>query len=147
MADKIAQLLTALAVLCLAAVVFLGGLGFLSAAAYSALAETLQPAAAAAIVGAGCLVLAILLLQVARAVTRPKARPAPAASDSAAPAGAPKGTAGAEFEEAARLGAAVAPLIKRNWKTATLGAFATGLVLGVSPRARRALSDLIRKQL
>lgn len=138
MADKIAQILTALAVMMLAAVVFVAGLGFLAAAAYSWLATTLPAAAAAAIVGVGSLVLALLLLMLARAMSRPRTAASRPASGESEPSGP---------DTAMRLGEQLGPLVRRNWKAATAGAFAIGLVLGVSPRARRALSEAVRKQL
>lgn len=141
MADQIARALTAVAVMTLAAIAFLAGLGFLAAAAYSALANLMPPAAAAAVVGGSCLLIALLLLLVARASAWPSRR---ATGAGAAPhSGA--GTSG--FEAAARLGAEAGPLIRKNWKVVTGGAFLIGLLLGISPRARRALGDAVRDQL
>lgn len=143
MADLISRALIAVAIMTLAAVAFLAGLGFLAAAAYSALADIIPPAAAAAAVGGGCLLIALLLLLIARASARP---PRKSASGGAAPeSGAGAGTS--SFDSAARLGAEAGPLIRKNWKVATGGAFLIGLILGISPRARRALGDAMRDQL
>lgn len=142
MADRLARALTAVVIMTLAAIAFLAGLGFLAAAAYSALANLMPPAAAAAVVGGSCLLIALLLLVVARASARPPRRPA---GNGTPPESGADATAG--FETAARLGAEAGPLIRKNWKAATGGAFLIGLILGISPRARKALSDALRDQL
>lgn len=147
MADKFAQALTAMAVLLLAAVVFLGGLGFLAAAAHAWLATQMTAAAAAAVVGAGGVVLALLMLLVARSTMQPKAKPRQSGSAASNPSGPSAGAAEDPLAAVQRLGEQAGPLLARHWKGATAGAFAVGVILGVSPRARRALIDAIRRQL
>jgi hypothetical protein len=144
MADRIAQALTAMAVLLLAAAVFLAGLGFLAVAAQGWLATQLPGYAATAVVGAGLIVLTFLMLLVARSAAQPGAKPTrrtAAETPDAAPAGDDR------LAAAARLGEQLGPLVRRHWKATGASAFAFGLILGASPRARRALIDAVREQL
>jgi hypothetical protein len=144
MADRIAQALTAMAVLLLAAVVFLAGLGFLAVAAQGWLATQMPGYAATAVVGGGLLVLTILLLLMARSAARPPAQSKRPASTGA---GARPASGDERLDAAARLGEQLGPLVRRHWKATGAAAFAVGLLLGASPRARRALIDAVRDQL
>lgn len=140
MADRITQALTVLVVALLAGVVALAGLGFFAAALYMALATLVPPAGAAALTGVAALVLALLLLLLCRTMVKPKVRP-----QTPPPEGQPDAAHG--LEDAMRLGADLAPLVRRNFRVVAGAAFVGGLVLGISPRARRALRDAVRDQL
>jgi hypothetical protein len=139
MRERLAQVLTGLAVICLALTVFLGGLGFLIAAVYLALAEVLPTAAAAALTGLGALLLAVLLLVVARVVMLPRRR---RATPTEAEAGDTKTGRASDG-----VGAALVPLLRENLALTLGTVFAAGLILGVSPRARRTLWNIIERQL
>ncbi|WP_440997425.1 hypothetical protein [Arhodomonas sp. SL1] len=136
MGDVLARALTALAVATLAAVVGIGGLGFFAYAAYTALALITPPAVAAALVGLLCLFVTALLLLVVRSVVHPPPR-RPSASAPGAE-GRPQDT-----ELAALLGRQAGSFVRSNFREAAGVAFVSGLILGVSPRARRALRDLL----
>ncbi|WP_193725715.1 hypothetical protein [Ferruginivarius sediminum] len=139
MRERLAQVLTGLAVVCLALTVFLGGLGFLIAAGYLALAEVLPPAAAAALTGLGALLLAVLLLVVARAVMLPRRHRASPTEAETGEAKTGRASSG--------LGAALVPLLRENLALTIGSVFAAGVILGVSPRARRTLWNIIERQL
>lgn len=132
--EALARALTAMLIAGFALFFALGGLGFLAAAAYMALANVIPPAAAGAAVGVGGLIVAALLVLGLRGLARPRRRAVP-------PRGQPGGDT--EVDAAARLGGHLAVLIRSNRRTAAGTAFAAGLVFGVSPRARRAVRHLL----
>lgn len=136
MGDTIARAFAALAVAILAAVVGIAGLGFFAFAAYTALALVSPPPVAAALVGILCLVVAAVLLLIGRAVLRPPRRQGTASAR--------RGEDGLRDSElAAQLGRQAGAFVRSNFREAAGVAFVSGLVLGVSPRARQALRDLL----
>ncbi len=136
MGDTIARAFAALAVAILAAVIGIAGLGFFAFAAYTALALVSPPPVAAALVGVLCLVVAALLLLIGRAVIRPPRRQGTASAG--------RGEDGLRDSElAAQLGRQAGAFVRSNFREAAGVAFVSGLVLGVSPRARQALRDLL----
>lgn len=136
MGDTIARAFAALAVAILAAVFGIAGFGFFAFAAYTALALVSPPPVAAALVGVLCLIVAAVLLLIGRAVVRPPRRQGTATGRS--------GKKGPEDSElAAQLGRQAGAFVRSNFREAAGIAFVGGLVLGVSPRARQALRDLL----
>jgi len=130
MSDILERVLGAFAVAVLAAVVGVGGLGFLGYAGHAALTLFMPPAVAGALMGLFCLLLSALLLLACRGVARPRARP-----DSAGGSG--------NTELAALLGRYAGGAVRDHFREAAGIAFVSGFVLGISPRARRALRDLL----
>lgn len=119
-----------------AVVAALAALGavFVAIAAYLALSTLLAPPLAALVTGAGSLLLAGLVALLARHAPHDTPPPAPSASGGAM-----------EKELALLLGRGVAGWIAQHPRSAAAGAFATGVVSGMSPRARRTLIGLLRE--
>lgn len=138
MHDQAARALTALAVLCLAAAVGVGGLGLLIAALYLLLAAVMPPAAAAAVSGLLALLLAAVLLLFCRGLVG--SRPRGAARES------PEKGAG-DLGVLKEIGDSLTPIVRRHLPAAAATAFLAGLVLGISPRARGYLWRLIDRHL
>lgn len=130
MGDVLERVLGALAVAILAAVVGVGGLGFLAYAGYAALTLVMPPAVAGALMGLFCLLVSALLFLACRGVARSRSR---------RDAGGGNGNA----EVAALLGRYAGGAVRSHFREAAGIAFVSGLVLGISPRARRALRDLL----
>lgn len=124
-----------LIVVLLAALLVLAGLGFLGAALYLALVAILPAPAAAAICGVVAIAIALAMLLILR--DRPAGKSAPSTADRGA---SPETTA-------ADLAANLPRLIKQRAWAAVGGAFAIGLVFGVSPRVRRAAGRLAERLL
>lgn len=110
---------------CLAA---LTGLGFMVAALYIGLSTLLLPVWAAALTGLTLVVLALVMLLALRQAF--------ATRKPAADSGAAGGPSGQTLERARRL-------IEEHTLLASGGAFSAGFYLGVDPRARRALWELL----
>ena len=109
------------------------GAVFLAVAGYFALREVLSPSLSALVTGVGALLVAGTIALVARLALhrrRPPPRPVP--------------SQGLESELALLLGRGLASWIAEHPGGATAGAFVTGLVSGMSPTARRALTGLLR---
>lgn len=108
------------------------GAAFLAVASYLALLAVLAPALAALVTGAGALLLALAIMLLSRPILhrRPPPKPVPAQ--------------GVERELAMVLGRGLSAWITQHPGGATAGAFATGLISGMSPRARRLLLNLLR---
>jgi len=131
MIDRLTHLLLALTCVLLGVLVGLGGIGLLAAALYQVLLDVVPPAAAAAVLGAVVLLLMGLLFLLARALAAPPERGREQAGGrDDAPGLTPL------IEEAL-------PALRKNAPAVALGAFVAGAVLGVSPRARKALWKLI----
>lgn len=112
------------------------GAVFLAIAAYLALLCVLAPPLAALVTAGGALLLAAVVAVLAcdgsgsrRDVTRARSQASRGAM---------------ETELALLLGKSVAEWISQHPRSATAGALATGLVSGMSPRARRTLIALLR---
>jgi hypothetical protein len=136
------RILGSLFVLGLAGVFAIGGLGFLGAALYMVLTTWLPPAGAAGACGLVGFVVAFVLLLVARGRGGD--------GDAGTSAGTPAGATPPAREPDAVLGDLVRtalPKLRRNAPAVAGGAFAVGLVLGVSPRARRGLWRLLGRAL
>lgn len=114
-------------------IVALGGVWWLARAAFTGLLEVMDPAWAACITGIGMLLLALLLCVPMLTGGRRKARGYPS-PEQAHPASATAAMAG---EEAARA-------IRDRPGTAAMAALAAGMLVGYSPKLRRALRDLLR---
>lgn len=138
MRARLAQVMTGLAVIALALAIFIGGLGFLVAALYLALAAVLPAAAAAALTGVAALCLAAILLLVCRAVMAPRKQPATG--------GASPGTQG-DGDIGKAISGEMLSLVRQHFALSAGAVFAAGLLLGISPRARQSLLDLIKRQL
>ncbi|MCS4505948.1 hypothetical protein KBTX_00816 [wastewater metagenome] len=132
--EALARALTAMLIAGFATFFALGGLGFLAAAAYMALTSVMSPAAAGAVVGVGGLIVAALLVLSLRSLARAPQRTGEARDRADGDMG---------VDAAARLGEDLATAIRSNRKTAAGAAFAAGVILGVSPRARHAVRDLL----
>jgi hypothetical protein len=117
--------------------VALAGAGFLCAALYMALAESLRPALAALITGIVVLATAVILLLRARSAMG--GRPATGGGGT---------TTGAGPQSALDLGSAVGAdvqsWVKGHAPQATVAALLLGVALGISPRLRRVLWRLLR---
>ncbi|SDF69285.1 hypothetical protein SAMN05216241_10230 [Limimonas halophila] len=133
MVDRLTHVLLGLTFALLGVLVGLGGIGLLAAALYQVLAGMVPPAAAAAILGVLALILMAILFLLARAFTAPRkpAKPSSAGGDDI-------GTLLALFRD-------LQPTLRKHAPAVAGGAFAAGVVLGISPRARKALWDLITK--
>ena len=144
--QAVGRLVAVLFALCLT----LAGLGFLASAAYLALHSVVPPAGAAALCGLAALGLAMLVLLLARG--RHKA-PAQAAKspDTTARAGTPDSGTTPSPDPLALDPLALAtrwlPYLRRQGPALAGGAFAAGLVLGISPRARRAAGRALNRWL
>jgi hypothetical protein len=132
----ISRLVTGVALMIVALIVMLTGLGFLFAALYLSLARVIEPAVAALAVALAAFLTALILLLIARRSGRPRRRSLrvqPAVG--AAP--------GAIEDSAAEFGMALAGEGRRLLKSHAISAAATalcaGLIVGISPRLRRAL--------
>jgi len=114
--------------LLLAAILALAGLGFLVGALYLALTTVLAPPMAAALCGVVALLLSLLVLLAVRRRARPGSRRDTTArpTDDGPASGDPGG-----------LVAAWLPALRTHAPQLAAGAFAVGVVFGVSPRARR----------
>jgi len=141
MPEMLRRILGSLFFLALAGVFAVGGLGFLGAALYILLTTWLPPAGAAGVCGAVGFVLAFILLLIARGGS---------GDDGEARANKSEPDKSAEREPDAILrdvlGKAL-PRIRRNATAIAGGAFAVGVVLGVSPRSRRGLWRLLGRAL
>lgn len=133
--EGVSQAILALAVALLAAVVGLGGFGFLTAALYLLLAQTLPPAGAAAVSGGVLLIVTVILLLIARSVLRPARRAGEPPLDATGARPAPAN----EFEALSRLAEQIGPQARRHVPLAAGLTFVAGFVLGLKPDARRAL--------
>jgi len=133
MIDRLTHLLLGLTFALLGVLVGLGGLGMLAAALYQVLTGFVPPAAAAAIVGVLALILMALLFLFARALA---ATPRPSRGG---------GESNGDVSALSGLITDVEPILRRHGTAVAGGAFAAGLVLGISPRARRALWRLVAK--
>lgn len=136
MRERLARALAGLAALALGLAAVLAGLGFLLAAVYLALGEVWPPAAAAAATAVVALIAAGVLILLARALARPPR--APRTGDEAADE--PR-------RDATGLGSVLGPLAREHFPAAAGATFLAGLVLGLSPRARRALWRVIQRNL
>lgn len=115
-------------------------LGFLCAAAYLALLDVFSPATAALLTGLGAIVLALLILAAGRAALRPGARRRRAAESAEAGPGDAATGAG---ELAGALGERLATIARANPKATLFASLVAGFAVGVSPRLRKALIDLL----
>tara|TARA_R110002167_G_scaffold270957_3_gene477508 strand:+ start:273 stop:698 length:426 start_codon:yes stop_codon:yes gene_type:complete len=111
------------------------GIGFLLAGCYLALAAQIGPAGAALAVGAGALALVGLALALAlrRGAAPRRARATHAATASSA----------SQDELLTRTGVELAESLAANPRQAALLAFGIGVVLGVSPKARDILNEVV----
>ena len=123
----------------LAGVFAVGGLGFLGAALYIVLTTWLPPAGAAGVCGGVGFVIAFVLLLIARG-GGDGGKSAPAKTES--------GPTEQEPEAVVRdMIAKAVPKLRRNAPAIAGGAFVAGIVLGVSPRARRGLWRMLGRAL
>ncbi len=126
------------AVCLVAVIVALGGLVFLSMALYLQLSLSMTSALAAFVTGCVALAVAALLWLVARASVGSRARRRAPDRDRLSGEG--------PDVLATEAGLLLGEFLRRGRGRGSLlaaGAFAAGLVLGLSPRARRVLGDLI----
>ncbi len=138
MNEIITRVATGIALMMLAAIVMMGGFGFLLAALYLSLLRFVDPAAAALVVGLSAFMLGLILLLIARRSSRPRRRPMLR-----------RPVAGVALEEepveleagAVDLGIRLADqgqrLLRSHAKGAAVTALCAGLAVGVSPRLRR----------
>lgn len=116
-----------------AAIIFVGGLGFLVLAAYLALLDHMSPPAAALIAAAAAFVLAGLTLLAARGVIALMRRQHQHEADKLAEA----------FREI--LGDEIVALATENPHATVLTSLATGFAVGAVPELRHVLRDLLRR--
>lgn len=135
---QLTRALVAMVFALLAAIVGVGGLVYVGYALYLALAEVMANATAAAIVGGIALLLMALLLVFARAMLRPPKPPSPPPATSREGGGSVS-EAATHFANAID---ALTPYVRRNFREAAGVAFVAGFIMGVSPRARRAILDI-----
>jgi len=142
MNDIVGRLVTSIMLMVLAAIIMLAGLGFLFAALFMTLTEYTSPEAAAAAVGLAAFLVALVLILLARR-RRPRRRYA------LRPQQALGATSSGQLEaDAAALGLRLADeggrLARSHAKGAAVTALCAGLVVGISPRLRRALWRSLR---
>lgn len=135
---QVGRAFVALALAIVAAVIGIGALGFFAYALHLALTTIMSEIAAAAVVGLIALVLMGLLLLIARELLRP---PRPASPPPASEPGGGSNVSEAAGHIAEAVGA-LTPYVRRNFREAAGIAFVAGLIMGVSPRARRAIMDI-----
>jgi hypothetical protein len=124
----------------LAGVFAIGGLGFLGAALYLLLTIWLPPTGAAGVCGLIGFVVAFLLLLIARGGSGGNGKSSKTKTEPA--------TAEREPEAVLHdMATKALPRLRRNAPAIAGGAFAVGVVLGVSPRARRGLWRLLGRAL
>jgi hypothetical protein len=131
--ETAARSLIGAALLVVAALITLTGLGWFTAALYLALSETLPPSLTALCTGFAVLAAGGIVGLIARRFFRRDSR---RDRNSESPSLDSGGTP-ADSELAAALGQASALLIGRHGKSAALMAFASGFVFGVNPGVRR----------
>lgn len=136
------RILGSLFLLGLAGVFALGGLGFLGAAAYMGLTRWLPPEAAAGICGGAGFLIALGLLLLARSGGGSGERTprSPRARED-------RGDTRAPDAVARDLASKLLPALRRRAPAAAAGAFVVGVVLGISPRARKGLWRVVGRLL
>jgi hypothetical protein len=137
----LARLATTIASFFVATLVATAALGFLCGAAYLALLDLVSPPLAALATGLGALVLAVLIVQIARLWSRGKG-----ASGRRRRARSERGEGSAE-ETAAEiggiLGAQLAALTRSHTRSTLAVSLLAGFAVGASPRLRKVLLDLV----
>ena len=134
------QAMSATALLAVAVLVGVTGLGFLFAALYLALVEVIPPAGAAIATGVVALLLALVLALQARSAIAPRPKPRDGADAEAGSAD----TAVLASQLGRLLGESTSQSLRTNAPRAALIALAAGFAVGVSPRLRRSLLKLLR---
>lgn len=141
MREALVQAMLSLGMLCFSILVGFVGLGFLVAGLYLTLELWFTPAAAAALTGLALLVLALLLLLVCRAMmssARPAAPPHFTETQTDDLSGLMRDAAA--MKDASRR---LERILKNNLPLAAGGAFATGFLLGVNPKARHSIGKVL----
>lgn len=124
---------------------FLVGVGFLFAALFLALSESVGPPAAALWTGLGIVFAALLIFLIGRFLLRRRwlwAYPVAAVPPAAAPVPGAAGLVTADL--ATELGRLSAGLLRSHPKGAATSAFVTGFAVGISPVLRRRLRGFFR---
>lgn len=139
--QTVAQALVSFALLGFSVVIGLTGVGFLVAGLYLALAELLEPAAAAVATGFIVLMASLVLLAICKAIVSPgkKASKAPEGNQ-------PPDNLGGLMRDAAALRDARSHLestIREHRPLITATTFAAGFYLGVNPQARHSLGQAL----
>jgi hypothetical protein len=132
MANFIARMAFALAILLMASAAFIGASIFLCVAVFLFLTHVVPPPFAALLTALFLIIFAVIALVIARMLL-PSGRLARSAA----------GAAPAELLEAL-LGAELAGAASKSPFATTGIAFLVGILLGISPRLRRAAADIIR---
>ena len=128
---------------CVAAILFLlVGYGFLCAAAYLALLDITTAPVAALVCGLVTLLLAVLIALVTRWATA-GGGPGPRRAFGKDRAQHPSGDAKAAAEVGGMVGEEIASLVRAHTGAAVVVALLAGVAVGVSPRLRRALRELL----
>lgn len=141
MQETVAQMLASLALLCFSVLLGLVSVGFLVAGLYLWLETQLDPAAAATITGAVLLALTIIMLMVCKSVASPRKRLVDTGHEKA-----PEDDLSALLNDVTNLRKAskhAEAVIREHFPVAAASTFTLGFYLGVSPDARRQLSDLV----
>lgn len=141
MQETVAQMLASLALLCFSVLLGLVSVGFLVAGLYLWLQTQVEPAAAAAITGAVLLALTLIMLMICKSVAAPRRREADPGSEKA-----PEDDISALLDDVTNLRKAsknAEAIIRNHFPIAAASTFSLGFYLGVSPDARKQLSDLI----
>jgi hypothetical protein len=134
------RLAATMASLVVAMLVLVAALGYLAYAAYLALLGVLSPPLAALTTGAGAILVAFLIVALARVLTRPK-RARARRRDGADEADAAERLAG---EIGGKLGEQIGALTRAHKGPVLAASLLAGVAVGASPRLRGALLDLMQ---
>ena len=142
MNEKISRIVGAALGLILALTAAFAGAGFLLAALYVYLAQTMPAWGAALVVAGVCFAIAFVVLLIVRARSSPRGG---GAGHGARPAGQASG-GGAATDLAFDLGRVGADRIRDNPKTSVGVALLAGAILGASPELRERLINMVNGQ-
>lgn len=140
MEDRLAKLAIAIACMLIAALLALGAVGLLAAALYLALLPVMSPPLAAASTAGAALLLAAIVLLIGRGVARQPSRRASPASAGQGIAG-KMGVVGGLGQD---MGEEAAALARAHAGKAAVVALVAGFAVGISPRLRRSLWQLLQ---
>lgn len=140
MEERLTRLAVAIACMMTAALLALGAVGLLAAALYLALLPVVAPPLAAALTAAAALLLALIVVVIGRTITRRPVRRAPPGSVGASAFGR-MGVVGGLGQE---MGQQAGEFARANAGKAIIAALVAGFAVGVSPRLRRSLWQLLQ---
>ncbi len=139
--DRLSKLAVTVVCMIVAALLALGGVALLGAALYQALLPLLSPPLAAVLTGVAAFCLALIVVLIGRSVARRPASPPIARMSSNL--GMP-GKAGLAASFGQEMGLNANELVRAHASKVVIAALVAGFAMGVSPRLRRSLWQLLQ---